>query len=378
MEALDMLLHRRVVQSLGLVSLLLVACSEGGEQPPNTGGAGDTGPLAGAGGGAGSVGGAGGGAGFAGGAGGGAGFAGGAGGGAGFAGGAGGALDAGLLDARRLDSATGADAGTPAIPQVTGDATLMDTTDFGTSSGFKIILDYRYDTAGYMTRERRLVMRAAAASWEQFIGSDFSPVPAETTLRARDPQNPSDGGIRLTVSYPVDDVVVFVGSRTIDGLHGALGTAYSSFTVAGASAELANALTGRYNGNPFQPWVATITFDTADDLFADATLDTSDDLPRERVDLYSVALHELGHVLGVAECAAYKALVSNGTFTGAKTTSLYGSAVPLASDNNHISKAVRSNGRRVVMDESDAAGERSLITPLDLAVLEDLGYQLRR
>jgi len=45
----------------------------------------------------------------------------------------------------------------PPMPSVGTDSTLMDMTDFGTSQGFKIILDYRYDTTQSMTRDKRLV-----------------------------------------------------------------------------------------------------------------------------------------------------------------------------------------------------------------------------
>jgi hypothetical protein len=36
------------------------------------------------------------------------------------------------------------------------------------------------------------------------------------------------------------------------------------------------------------------------------------------------------------------------------------------------------DGRRIVMDENDAAGQRSLIARLALAMIEDQGYQIRR
>jgi hypothetical protein len=266
----------------------------------------------------------------------------------------------------------------PPMPSVASDPTLMDTTDFGTSTGFKIIIDYSYDTAQFFSRERRLVMRAAAASWEQFIGSDFSPVPAGTNIRARNPENPDAGGNNLTVSYPIDDLVIFVGSTIIDGPHGRLGSAYSSATFTGISADLANALQARYNGNPFQPWVATVVVDKEESFYFDATLETADDIPKDQSDFYSTVLHEIGHVLGIGQGAAYTALVSNATFTGAHATALYGAAVPLTADGAHVQKTVIVDGRRVVMDESDAEGQRSLITRLDLAMLEDVGYQIRR
>ena len=267
----------------------------------------------------------------------------------------------------------------PPMPSVTADSTLMDMTDFGTSQGFKIILDYRYDTTQSMTRDKRLVLRTAAASWEQFIASDFAAVPAGTYVRARDPENADAGGSNFTLTYPIDDLVIFVGMAAIDAAGGgALGITYSSITNQGMTADLAAVLNGRYNGNPFQPWVATVVFDTGDPFFVDATMETSDDIPSDQYDLYSTALHEFGHVLGTGSCSAYKALVANATFTGARAAAIYGAPVPLTSDGIHVLKTVIVDGRRVVMDEGDATGQRSLITRLDLAMLEDLGYSIRR
>jgi hypothetical protein len=264
------------------------------------------------------------------------------------------------------------------MPSVAADPTLMDPTDFGTSQGFKIILDYTYDRAQYMTRDKRLILRTAAASWEQFIASDFTPVPIGTYVRARDPESPDAGGSNFTLTYPIDDLVIFVGWATIDGLGGTMGLTSSSKTNQGMSSDLAASLNARYNGNPFQPWVATVMFDKEESFFFDATMGTADDIPSNQSDFYSTALHEFGHALGVGNCAAYEALVANGTFTGSHAVALYGGPIPLTSNGLHVQKTVIVDGRRIVMDESDADGARSLITRLDLAMLEDLGYQIRR
>jgi hypothetical protein len=82
-------------------------------------------------------------------------------------------------------------------------------------------------------------------------------------------------------------------------------------------------------------------------------------------------------VLGTGSCAAYKALVVNATLTSAHAVAIYGAPVPPTSDGSHVLRTVIVDGRRVVMDESDAPGERSLMPRLDLAMIDDLGYLLR-
>jgi hypothetical protein len=205
--------------------------------------------------------------------------------------------------------------------------------------------------------------------------SNFSPIPAGTNVRARDPENVDAGASNFPLSYPIDDLVIFVGMAGIDGPGGTLGDTYSSATY---PADLAAVLYARYNGNPFQPWVATVVFDKDDSFFVDATMETSDDIPSKQIDFYSVALHEFGHVLGIGSSSAFETLVANFTFTGTHAVAVYGAPVPLTSDGFlHVLKTVIVDGRRVVMDQSDAPGERSLITRLDLAMLEDLGYLIQ-
>jgi hypothetical protein len=87
-----------------------------------------------------------------------------------------------------------------------------------------------------------------------------------------------------------------------------------------------------------------------------------------------VALHELGHVLGFGTAEAFKSKIANGAFTGAKTTALFGGPLPLTPDLAHVPITTMSGGHRVLMDQSDATGTRYLPTPLDQAVMEDLGH----
>ena len=165
----------------------------------------------------------------------------------------------------------------------------------------------------------------------------------------------------------------------MDGVHGSLAISAPSAAIGSVSDPVLSAsLKTRFEGPDFEPWTGWLGFDEAEDWFYDPTPETSDDIPAEKIDFLSVALHELGHVLGFGTSDAFQALVQNATFTGPKSVALYGGPVPLTSDGKHIASGILSDGKRPVMDASDASGARSVITPLDLAILQDIGYEIGR
>lgn len=252
--------------------------------------------------------------------------------------------------------------------------------DAGPPSGpvhLDIRVDYRFDTLGFFDApSRRRVVEEAAAAWGRRLRDDFEAIPAGTPLAVRDPQDPAADARTLTLDDDIDDVVVFVGAAVLDDFGGATARSFPSATLDVGDADLEAALTARYDGDDFEPWTGWITFDISERWFTDETLESDDDIPADRVDLYTNALHELGHILGVGTAPAFRALVEEGAFTGPRASALYGGPVPLAADEEHFTNDVRFEGERVLMDVSDPLGERFLPTGLDLAALADLGYEL--
>lgn len=138
--------------------------------------------------------------------------------------------------------------------------------------------------------------------------------------------------------------------------------------------ELQQQLQARFDGDTFQPWSGWIAFDETQDWFFDPS--ERDSIPLGPADFYSVALHEIGHVLGVGTATSFKRLIgADGKFAGVNAVAANGgAAVPLTSDGTHMLNSVRFEGRRVLMDLSDSPGERTVPTGLDEAILADLGY----
>lgn len=240
----------------------------------------------------------------------------------------------------------------------------------------RIAFDYRFDDQGFFTPERRAVLEEAAAIWGRLLTDDFPPVPAGTPLLTRDPEDPGASSVETTSEGAVDDMLVFVGASALDGAGGLTALSFPSATLAVDDAALAAELTARYDGEDFEPWTGWISFDLAEDWFTDESPRTNGDVPADAYDLLSTATHELGHVLGFGGAPAFRALLDEeGRFTGPHAVALYGGPVPLTSEGAHVQGQVHVDGQEPLMDPSDPEGARFFPTALDLAFLEDVGYE---
>jgi hypothetical protein len=238
---------------------------------------------------------------------------------------------------------------------------------------FKIQLDYRYDRAGFFADPtRKQALEGACRIWGRLISDSFANVPKDTFIKVRDPEKPTEPAVALNIEYEIDDLVVFVGSADLPS--GVTGTSAPTAGLSGITdTQLASSLDQRFNGAVFQPWTAWITFDTTTSFHFDPSPELGAAVPAGKIDFVSVALHELGHVLGFGTAEAFKSKIVSKTFTGAKAQALFGGPLPLTTDLAHVPNASATGTRRMLMDQSDSAGVRYLPSPLDLAALEDLG-----
>lgn len=240
------------------------------------------------------------------------------------------------------------------------------------TSSFDIQFDYRFDTNGFFNDpNRRATLSAAATIWETILRDEFADVPVGTaTPHLTNPQTGANAGINniFTTDVPIDDLVVFVGARELGS---------STLAWGGPSGWYTDET--RYTSSNFEPWAGTIAFDTSTQWFFDTTPNTSIDIPTTSVDFLSTAVHELGHVLGIlSEVNAFKNLTSGGYFNGPNAKALNGgSPIPLDSW-GHVKDGfvISGIGSQIVMDASINHGVRELPTPLDIALLADIGYQV--
>ena len=275
----------------------------------------------------------------------------------------------------------------------------------------KIELRYDYDTNGFFNQPgSKEALRKVADYFEAMIHDPLLSINAATdgggSWTAK-PTNPSTG---LEVSIPnlvvpADTIIVYAGGRALGGPMGQGG--FGGFSSSGGEwglRVLGRGQTGATGMSTlrtdFAPWGGSIAFETG------ATWSFSTDFAEEgTIPFVSIALHELGHLLGIGTCPSWTNKISSGQFTGSRSVAVFGGNVPLSGtghwrddqectgpdghdpDNalNILSKAFGSfntahgYSQIALMDPSmcNAGPFMKVFTDLDIAALSDIGWQVQ-
>ena len=239
---------------------------------------------------------------------------------------------------------------------------------------FDIAFDYRFAEDSFFDDGVRTVLEAAAAVWEGLIGEEFDDVPAGVGLTVRNPGAPA-AFEHVELDSAIDDVRIFVGAHAPPfGIGGADSHALARARVEGQSAR-GDAFAARigedFRGNgpvtDFEPFAGSLSINPDPDWGLDPAQPAAD-----RMDLFTVVLHEIGHVLGLGTSPTFQAQVGPDGFTGPNATAERdGAPVPMTDQGHHP-----TGDTEALMAPTLAAGARTQPQALDKAMLADIGYAI--
>jgi hypothetical protein len=248
-----------------------------------------------------------------------------------------------------------------------------------------IQLDYSYDTGNYFTGAAQDRLEDAAGFFEDLLEDDLDAItPTSGTYPIPDSwiadfKHPSTGASQneTFLSVPADTIIIFVGARDHDP--GVLAEAgFGGITYSGGGSFVSAVTTRGETGvgtTDFAPWGGSLSVDNL--ITWDTTLAGGTDQH-----LYSTLLHEIGHVLGIGTAPSWDAQVTSGEFTGTEAVAEHGGNVPLTGNDDHWQDGTMSEiygtmtSQETSMDPIIIAGTEKLFTALDVAALEDIGWEI--
>lgn len=251
------------------------------------------------------------------------------------------------------------------------------------AAGIDVVFDYRYDSSGFFAGPnsfRQNILDSAAAVFETRFQDNLGAISPSGSnsfdIRFFQPNNGNDISIS-NFDVPADRIVVFVGAYNPGSL--AVGGP-GGYSASGSEGFLDNAASRGQSGalspapTDFAPWGGAISFNDTSNWYFDSDTRTDEPFSGQR-DFYSVAVHELAHVLGFGSARSFNSLVSGGVFTGPAVEGLYGSNPPVTGD-DHWQEGLGYLGQEAAMDPSIASGQRKHFTELDFAAMKDIGWQV--
>ena len=237
-------------------------------------------------------------------------------------------------------------------------------------TAFTIKFDYRFDEDSFFSDpSRRAALEAAAAAWESVILDEFEDIPVGIQFKVN---NPTDYTRieTITLSEPIDDVLIFVGAQSFPDSLARAGP--SGFSAEGDifRARISDNFRDLGPATDFEPWAGVVAFDP------DVLWSFDIDGPVQGMyDFISTAIHEIGHALGFGTAGVFDALVVDSHLTGYNSVSLnQGNPVPLEQDDSHFESGFV--GSPSTMEPYSLAGTREQISEFDKAALADIGYEI--
>lgn len=248
-----------------------------------------------------------------------------------------------------------------------------------------IQFDFTYDTNSFFAPADRLAALNAAASVFETRFADTLSAITSSGGNSFDAVffNPSDLATNITLqdtSIAADVLRVYVGATNLGGStlgRGGPGgfqcSGFGSFCTAAS-----NRGEGDVSGNDavdFAPWGGAMSFNSTASWHFGLT---PVGLENGEADFYSVALHELAHVLGFGTSDSFDRYV-NGSFFGPAAMAVHGGAVPMHDEahwRDGTASLVNGVSQETAMDPTIRFGTPKNFTDLDYAAMRDVGWEV--
>ncbi|HBJ35421.1 MAG TPA: hypothetical protein DDZ51_11855 [Planctomycetaceae bacterium] len=243
--------------------------------------------------------------------------------------------------------------------------------------------DYSFDTGGFFSSPaRRALLSTAVDAVLVQLTDDLAEIrPSGTNTWTATTLHPSTNA---PISIPnlqvnANELIVYVGSQNFNSSQIGLGGP-GGFQGAGSQAWLntlgSRGQAGALASSPtdFGPWGGVMSFSSTANWYFGTDPSA---IGSGQFDFLSIASHEFMHVLGFGTSGSWNNLVSGNQFTGANARAAYdpGGNPLLSTDRGHWAPGTTDGGGGAIMTPALRAGVRDNVTPLDMAALDDIGWQ---